>query len=115
MFTTLKYNKNTIDHDIYIKVSFGGTVSYLTISNADVINTNNNETEFPELTRFFEERFDMKFPKGYVLKYLNFHICQSPLGFSVDHTDHIVELVNEWLPAGKCRKLDTDFITDSTY
>ena len=41
--TILKYKKITIDNNIYIKVSTDGTVSYLTVSTADVINTNNNE------------------------------------------------------------------------
>ena len=52
--TILKYNKVTIDHDIYIKVFTGGTVSYLTVSTDDVLNITNNETSFPELRRVFE-------------------------------------------------------------
>ena len=51
--TILKYKKITIDHDIYIKVFYGGTVSHTSVSTGDVINTTNNETEFPELRRFF--------------------------------------------------------------
>ena len=39
-----KYKKRTIDHAIYIKDFTDGTVSYLTVSTNDVINTNNNET-----------------------------------------------------------------------
>ena len=46
----IKYNKSTIYHSIYIKVFNDVTVSYLAVSNEDVINTNNNETEFTELT-----------------------------------------------------------------
>ena len=42
-----------------------------------------------------KEDFDIKVQYGSVLKYLNFRIFKSPLGFSVDQTDHIVELVNE--------------------
>ena len=57
----------------------------------------------------------MKVQEGSVLKYLHFRICQSPLGFSIDHTDHIMELVNEWLPIGKFRNVDTPFRTDSSY
>ena len=56
----LKYKKITIDHDIYIKVFTDGTVFYLIVSTDDVINTTNNETAFPELTRFFKENFEMK-------------------------------------------------------
>ena len=40
----------------------------------------------------------LKFKKGYVLKYLNYRICQSLLGSSIDHIDHILELVREWSP-----------------
>ena len=49
--TMLKYKKNTIDNAIYIKVFADVTVSYLTVSTDDVLNTNNNETEFPEFKK----------------------------------------------------------------
>ena len=89
--TILKYKKNTIDHDIYIKVFTNDIVSYLTVSTDDVINTTNNETSFTELTRVFKELFEMKVQEGSVIKYLNFRICQSPLGFSVYQNGHIME------------------------
>ena len=95
MFTIHKYRKITIDHDIYIKVFSGVTVSYLTYSTDDVLNTTNNETAFPELTIVFEEHSEMKSQEGSVLKYINYRIFQSPIGFGVDQTDHIMELVNE--------------------
>ena len=57
----------------------------------------------------------MKVQEGSVLKYLNFRICQSPLGFSIDQTDHTTELVNLWFPTGKLRKVDTPFWTESSY
>ena len=74
-----------------------------------------NETEFTELRIFFEEAFEIKFQKGSVLKYTNLRIFQSPLGFNVDQTEHIMELVNEWSPPEKIRKADTPFRTDYTY
>ena len=54
MVTILKYNKSTI------KVFSDGTVSYCTVSTDDVLNTTNNETALTELTRVFEEHFEMK-------------------------------------------------------
>ena len=57
--TILKYNKSKIDHAIYIKVFADSTVSYLTVSTDDVLNTNNNENAFPELARVFKEHFEM--------------------------------------------------------
>ena len=57
----------------------------------------------------------MKVQEGSVLKYLNFRSFQSTLTFSIDQTDHITELVNEWFPTGKFRKVDTPFRTDSSY
>ena len=71
-------------HTIYIKVFSDGTVSYLKVSTNNILNTINNETSFIELTRGFEEHFEMKLREGYVLKYINFQICQFPLGFTVD-------------------------------
>ena len=90
MITIIKYKKSTIDHNIYFKVFTDVIVSYLTVSTDGVINTTNNETEFPELKRVFIEHFEMKVQEGSVLKYLNFRIRQSPLGFSVDQTDNIM-------------------------
>ena len=42
--TIIKYKESTIDHDIYINVFTDGTVSYLTVSIDDCLNTTNNET-----------------------------------------------------------------------
>ena len=75
---------------ICIKVFSDGTVSYPTVSTYSAPNTTNNETEFPELTRVFEEHFEMKVQEGSVIKYLYLRIWQSPLGFSVDQTGHIM-------------------------
>ena len=58
--TINKYKKSTIYHDIYIKVFSDVTVSYLTVSTDDFLNTTNNETELSELTRVFGENFEMK-------------------------------------------------------
>ena len=90
-------------------------MSYLTVSTDDFINTTNNETEFTEPTRYFEEHFEMKVQERSVLKYFNLRIFQSSLGFSVYKTNKILELVNEWFPTVKSRKVDTPFSTDSTY
>ena len=92
--TIIKYKKSIIYHAIYIIVFTYGTVSYLTVSTDCVLDTTNNETEFPEPKIFFKERFEMKVQEGSGFKYLNYKMCQSPLGFSVDQTDHIMELVN---------------------
>ena len=113
--TIIKYNKRKIDHNIYIKVLSDGAVSYLIVSTDDVLNTTNNETEFTELRIVFEEYFEIKSREVSILKYLNSCIRQSPLGFSFDHTDNIMELVSEWSPTGKFRNVDTPFRTDSKY
>ena len=53
----MKYKKRKIHHTIYIKVFSDRTVSYLTFSPDDVTKTTNNETDFTELRRFFEENY----------------------------------------------------------
>ena len=68
MVTTLKYKKITIDHAVYIKVFSDGNFYFLTVSNYDVLNTTNNETEFPELKKLFEESFEIKFQEGSILR-----------------------------------------------
>ena len=57
----------------------------------------------------------MKVQEKSILKYLDFLVIQSPLGFSADQTDYIIELLNEWFPTEKFRKVDTHFSTDSIY
>ena len=52
--TMINYKKSTIDHAIYIKVFSDVTVSYLTVSTDDVLNTNNNENAFTEPRRVFQ-------------------------------------------------------------
>ena len=47
--------------------------------------------------------------------YLNFKIIRSPIGFSIDKTDHTMELVHEWFPIEKFIKVDTPFLKDSKY
>ena len=43
-------------------------VYYLTFYTDDVLNTNNKETAFSELTRLFKEKIEMKVQEGSVLK-----------------------------------------------
>ena len=104
-----------MDHDIYIKLFSDGTMCYIAVCTNDDLSTTNNETSFTELKIVFEEHFDMKSQGRSVLKYLHLLIFYSPLDLSVYHTDHIMELLNEWFPTGKFRKVDTHFIKDSTY
>ena len=78
----LNIRKSTIDHAIYIKVLSDVKVSYLTVSTDDVINTTNNETEFHDLRRVFEEDFEIKLQEISVLKYLSLRMFLSPFVFS---------------------------------
>ena len=67
----IRYKKSAIDHAIYIKVFYDGRVSYLKVSNYDVLNTTNNKTAFTELRLVFEEDFEIKFQEGSAIKYLH--------------------------------------------
>ena len=84
-------------------------------SNDDVLKTTTNETVFPELRKVFEKYFEIKFQEGSIIKYLDFRVCRSPLGFSIDHTVHIIDLLNEWFPTGNFRNVDTPFQKYSMY
>ena len=70
------------------------TVSYLTVSTDYFLIATSNDTDSPQLTTVFEEHFDMKVLEGSILTNTNFRICRSLLGFIVDQTDHIMELIN---------------------
>ena len=107
--------KITIDHTICIKIFFDGTVPYLTVSNDDFIKSTNNETEFTELRRFFEEDFEIKVQEGSVIMYLNVHIFQSYLGFSIDQTNHTMELVNSYTKYMDINPHKIIFYTSNSY
>ena len=62
--TIIKYKNITIDHAIYINIFTDGTVSYLTVSTDDVLNTTNNDNASTELTRVFKEHFETKVQEG---------------------------------------------------
>ena len=49
------------------------------------------------------------------MKYINFRVSQYHLGFSIYHTKHIMELLTEWFPYGKFRKVDSPFRTENKY
>ena len=65
--TTLKYKKRIFDHAIYIEIFSDGTISYLTVSTDDVLNTTNNETAFSELTRVLKNTLRLKYNKDLYL------------------------------------------------
>ena len=112
----LRQNENiSIDNSIYIKVFYDGNVPYHMVSVDYFFKTTNNEIAFLEITRVFEEHFQMKVQEVFFLYYVNYRIFHSPLGFSVVNNYHIMELVNEWFPDGKYRNVDTHFSTYYTY
>ena len=49
------------------------------------------------------------------MKYINLSLSQSPLGFNIVQTDHIILLVSEWFIDSKFCKVDTLFQTDTSY
>ena len=105
VFIITKYNIITIYH----------AISNLVISTDYDINDTNKDTYFPELRRVSEEYFEIKFQEVFVLKYLIFWIFQSPIGFIIYQTNHIMEILNEWFPTGNILKVYTPFWKDSTY
>ena len=54
LVTFMKYKKITIDNAIYIKIFPYCTVSYLTVSTDNVLNTKNNVTAFYEIITVFQ-------------------------------------------------------------
>ena len=62
-----KYKKITIDHAIFINASGDWKLWYITVSTDDVLNTTNNETEFPELRIFLKNILRLKYKKGMYL------------------------------------------------
>ena len=59
--TILEYKKSTIDHAVYINVFDDVTVSYLTVSTDNVLNTTNKDNAFNELLIFLKEHFVLSF------------------------------------------------------
>ena len=98
VFTVMTYTKITVFIVRKFAVFYDGTISYLTVYTGDVLNNNNNELYCSIIIKLFQETFQIKIQELSVLKYLNFWIFQSPSGFIVDYTIHIIDLVNEWFP-----------------
>ena len=97
-----------------MKLFQDGTLSYLTVYIGDVLSNTNIDTGFYNNIKLSQEALQIKVKELSVLKYLNFRILQSTLGFSIDQTDHIMKLVNECFLAGKFWKIDTPFWIDPT-
>ena len=76
---------------------------YITVLTDDVLSTNNNYEAQQEFC--FKESFKIKTKEYSIMKYINFSIAKSQLGFSINQNDHIMELVSEWFPDGKFRKV----------
>ena len=49
------------------------------------------------------------------MKYLNFSVAQSLIGFIIKQASHIIELVPGWFPGGTFRKNYTSFLSDYEY
>ena len=79
MVKIIYYKRSTIDHAIYVKLFSDGTVSYLTVSMGDVLNTTNNYKVFQQLKRVFENNFKIKTQEGSFLKYPNYRILNNTL------------------------------------
>ena len=80
MITVLKYKITTIYHDIYIKIFSDGTISYLKVSTDGSLNTNNNDIDFHELRKVFQESFEIRIQERTFLKYLGFGFIDLLLG-----------------------------------
>ena len=68
MVIVLKYKKIEIYRAIYIRVLYDGTVTYITVSDNSVLNTNNNKILFTEIRKLFEDAFGIKIQQEYFLK-----------------------------------------------
>ena len=72
-----KYKKITIDHAIYIKLFYDGTVSYPMVSIYDVLNITHNETVFTKVRRVLKKIFILK-SKKYIYIYITvLHVPKS--------------------------------------
>ena len=100
---------------MYSELFSGVNVSYLTVSTGDVLNDTNNYEAFQQFKICFEDNFRLMINEGSVMKYSNFRISQSHIGFSIHFIEHLVELFTEWIPDGKFRKFDTPICTDYVY
>ena len=81
----------------------------------DVLNTNNNDEIFWELKRVFRETFEINTQEVFIGKYLNFRIVKLHLGFIINQTGHIMELVYEWFTDGNFQKFDAPLQTEYSY
>jgi hypothetical protein len=68
---------------------------FLAIAMDDCLILRDDRAQFLDLKNKIEALFEVTLQEGYILRFLDLHIIQSPAGISIDQTDHIVETIIE--------------------
>jgi hypothetical protein len=80
--------RSTADHGIFIWTWINET-SYVALETNDILMASPTRTPFLHLKGELEKLFDLQSNEGTILRFLNLRLIQSPLGISMDQTQHI--------------------------
>ena len=115
MLATMGLFPLSIDKAIFA-LSRGTSILILAVQTDDILLATNSKDLKEEVLNTLLSAFKVTTQEGTILKYLNFRIIQSDSGVSIDQTDHILDLVNSYIPVDtKLSPVDTPLRTDRQF
>jgi hypothetical protein len=119
VLTKLKFQRNHVDHGVFIYVSDDETKKILLcISTDDFLCAFTHQHLYDDLCTNLKGYFEITTKTGPVLHYLNLRIIQTPESVSIDQTEHIKhKILSDWFQedGDPLRTTDTPFRTDNEF
>lgn len=115
MLATMGLFPLSVDKAIFA-LSRNTSILLLGIQTDDILLVTNSNELKEEVMNTLLSAFKVTIQEGAILNYLNFRIIQSEHGVSIDQTDHILDLVNSYIPVDtKTSPVDTPLRTDRQF
>jgi hypothetical protein len=80
------------DHGVFVWKQPSSKL-FLALATDDCLVLCDDQSQFLYLKAKMEAIFEVTLKEGAILRFLNLRIIQSPVGISIDQTDHIVETI----------------------
>ena len=97
IFATIELYPLSADNAIFAMIK-DTQILILAVQTDDTLVATNAPSLKDKVLSTLQQAFKVTTQEGIKLKYLNFRIIQSTHGISIDQTDHILELVNSYIP-----------------
>lgn len=111
----LHIRPTSVDKGIFVFI-YKASMVLLAISTDDILLFTQYPEVYEQIQNKLQQAFGTTTQTGTVLSYLNYRIIQSTHAISVDQTDFIQSIVNQYIPATtKSTKIDTPLRTDRNF